>query len=48
MTNLLLTLTLAFLTIAGQQETRPVPKDSMLVENVDKMRLRDPSDEAHA
>ncbi len=32
MTNLLLTLTLAFLTIAGQQETRPVPKDSMLVE----------------
>ena len=32
MTNLLLSLTLAFFTIAGQQETRPVPKDSMLVE----------------
>lgn len=32
MTNLLLSLSLAFLTIAGQQETRPVPKDSMLVE----------------
>lgn len=32
MTNLLMSLTLALLTFAGQQETRPVPKDSMLVE----------------
>lgn len=32
MTNLLLSLALAFSAISGQQETKPVPKDSMLVE----------------
>lgn len=32
MTNLLLALALAFIALPGQQETRPVPKDSMLVE----------------
>jgi hypothetical protein len=31
MTNLLFSLTLALLAVAGQQETRPVPKDSMAV-----------------
>jgi hypothetical protein len=32
MTNLLMSLTLALLTVTGQQENKPVPKDSMLVE----------------
>lgn len=32
MTNLLLSLSLALVTIVTQQETKPVPKDSMLVE----------------